>query len=215
MHGLIEPFYEAARIGPQEVVARGDIYEDQPMYLPARHGLRLKKIDPTTEEILDLEIVGRTDDIFIHPPLKRFNLRDGEAFILATAKLHRPVVVLAAEGMDLLAGPDVARAARSLLCAPIYGGDQFSESMRKRVRAYEFPNLFYVPESKLPIFQEGFVRLDEIQAIRRDHLRRRRHARLSSDAMAALEEWLYYYLTGRIQTDSLIMLYRQEELAKL
>jgi hypothetical protein len=105
--------------------------------------------------------------------------------------------------------------AGSYLCAPIYGGNQFSENIRKRVRAYEFPNLFYLPESKAPIFEEGFVRLDEIQAIRRDHLRRRRPTRLSPDAMAAVEEWLYYYLTGRIQKDSLILLYRQDELARL
>lgn len=196
------------------MINRGDIYEDQPMYLPAKYGLRLTRINPTNEADLDMQITGRTEDIFQHPPLLTFNLRDGEAFVLGKAKLHRPIIVLAGEGVDLLAGPDRATAARAYLCAPIYGGDQFSEALRKRVRAYEFPNLFYLPESKVPVFQEGFVRFDEMQAISRHHLRRRRPARLSADAMTAFEEWLYFFLTGRLQKDSLLALYRQEELPK-
>ena len=54
-----------------------------------------------------------------------------------------------------------------------------------------------------------------MQAIRRSDLRRRRTARLSDDALAAMDEWLFHYLTGRLPADSLVAEYRAEELAKL
>lgn len=98
---------------------------------------------------------------------------------------------------------------------PHYGGDQFSEETRRRVRAYEYPSLFYLPESKKPLFQEGLVRFDHIQAIRRSDLRRRRPARLTEDAIAAMEEWLFRYLTGRLPADSLVADYRKEALDQL
>lgn len=87
--------------------------------------------------------------------------------------------------------------------------------MRRRVRAYEYPSLFYLPESKKPPFQEGLVRFDHIQAIRRSDLRRRRPVRLTEEAIAAMEEWLFRYLTGRLPADSLIAEYRKEALAEL
>ncbi len=59
------------------------------------------------------------------------------------------------------------------------------------------------------------VRFDHIQALRRDHLRNRARAQLTTDALLALQDWLYHYLTGRLSADSLIGEYRSEELAKL
>lgn len=90
-------------------------------------------------------------------------LADGEAFIVGKAKLRRPVIVLAGEGFELFAGPGVAKPSDTFLCAPVYGGDQYTEEMRKRVPAYEYSNFFYLPESKLPLFREGMVRLDHVK----------------------------------------------------
>lgn len=78
------------------------------------------------------------------------------------------------------------------------------EENRQRIRAWEYPNLFYLPESKVPRFDEGLVRFDHMQAVRRTDLRNRRSAKLSEDALAAMEEWLFFYLTGRMPKDSLI-----------
>ncbi|MEX1102325.1 MAG: hypothetical protein WD739_10930 [Actinomycetota bacterium] len=215
MHGFIEPFYEPSKTGHPDAIERGEIYEDQPIYLPARHGLKITKVDPMDDNRLDLEITGRTEDIFRHPPITRPKLPSGEALIVGQAKWARPVIVLAGEGVDLFAGPGVVKPANTFLCAPVYGGEQFSEEIRRRVRAYEYPNMFYLPQSTNPLFDEGLVRFDHMQAIRRSDLRRRRSARLADDALDALEEWLFHYLTGRLPADSLVAEYREEELEKL
>jgi hypothetical protein len=216
VHGLIDPFYEPAPKGQPNNIQRGQIYEDQPVYVPARWGLRITRVDPMDDRNVSFEITGRTEDIFSHAPLVGPPpLADGEAFIVGKAKLRRPVIVVAGEGFELLAGPQVAKPSDTFLCAPVYGGDQYPEEMRKRVRAYEYSNFFYLPESKAPLFREGMLRFDHIQAIRRDHLRNRARAQLTADALLALQDWLYHYLTGRLSADSLIGEYRAEELAKL
>lgn len=216
MHGLIDPFYEAAPQGRPNDIQRGQIYEDQPTYMPASHGLRITWVNPADDRDVRYEMTGRTEDIFTHAPLVGPPpLRSGEAFIVGKAKLRRPVVVLSVEGSELLPGPQVVRPSDTFLCAPVYGGDQYSEEMRLRVRAYEYPNLFYLPESRVPLFSEGMVRFDHLQAIRRDHLRNRARAQLTPDALLAMEDWLYRYLTGRLSAESLIAEYRREELARL
>jgi len=215
MHGVIEPFYLPSKTGRPDDIERGEIYEDQPIYLPSRHGLRITKVDPVDDRVVDFEVTGRTEDIFNHPPITKPKLPSGEALIVGQAKWQRPVIVLASEGFDVFAGPGAARGADSFLCAPVYGGDQFSAEIRSRVRAYEYPNLFYLPESGVPLFREGLVRFDHMQAIRRSDLRRRKPARLSEDALDAMEEWLFHFLTGRLPGDSLLAEYRSEELRKL
>ena len=40
-------------------------------------------------------------------------------------------------------------------------------------------------------------------------------AQLTPDALLALQDWLYHYLTGRLSADSLIADYRTEELTIL
>lgn len=216
MHGLIDDFYEAAPDQNPVAPRPGDIYTDQPIYLPARHGLRLSNFDPTDESDIDFEITGRTEDIFNHPPLKKYDLPHGEAFILGRAKLRRPVIIVAKEGSELFPGPDVARVAGTVVCIPAYGADQLSVHQRERVRAYEFPNLFYLPQSSSPPFDEGYARLDHIQAIRINLLRpKTTRTRLSDDALQALQEWILHFLTGRLPKDSLLEIYRQEQLDDL
>lgn len=215
MHGLIEPFYVPTDARGVEPIRPGDIFEDQPIYLPAKWGLLLSNFDPTEARDPEFLITGRNENIFQHPPLKRYKLENGEAFILGKAKWGRPVVVLAARGSDVFAGPGTADPLDTVLCAPVYGADQFPEPIRARIRAYEFPNLFYLPANPSPSFGEGFVRFDHVQAIKRDRLRSRRPVMLSEDSRRALEEWLIYYMTGRMAADSLILLYREEQLAKL
>lgn len=210
MHGLID-FYERAATGQPNVIQRGEIYEDQPIYLPAAFGIRIRKTNPVTNAIEDIELThNRREIIFDHPPIMNPKLPNGEALVVGKAKWARPVVVLASEGIDLLPGPDKARPSNTFLCAPIYGADQFTQEKRGSVRAYEYPNLFYLPESKVPIFEEGFVRLDHVQAIHKLALRRRKPVRLTEEALIALEEWLFHYLTGRLPADSLIADYQRE-----
>jgi hypothetical protein len=213
MDGLIDPFYERAPSGSGGPLARGEIWDDQPIYLPARWALRVTQVDPLDDTILNYELGGRSWDAFSHPPITRPQLPNREALVVGKAKWGRPVIVLADQGTELLPGPGT-RPIGTVMCAPVYGSDQLPPELVKRVRAYEFPNLFYLPQTASPV-DEGFARFDHIQGIRQSELRRRRSARLSTDALSALEEWLIHYLTGRLARDSLIDAYRREELAKL
>ena len=208
MHGIVEYYVWSGVTDPDEI-GRGDIFEDQPAYVPAEWGIRLTNVDPAGTGEPDFELCGRSEDIFHHPPLRRIGgLAPGEGLVVAKAKWRRPVVVLAPGGSALLAGPGRARPTGTYLCAPIYGADQFSGEVRRRLRAYAYPNLFYLPESESPPFDEGFVRFDHLQAIRASHLRNRRPAALTAPAMDLLGEWLVHYLTGRLREDSPLAAYR-------
>lgn len=214
MYGLIPQFYDDPRPGAPDDIRRGDVYLDQPVYLPAKWGLRLTNIDPR-ERDPDFELTGRTEDIFNHSPIKKLNLDSREALIVHKAKWQRPVIVLSeASAVEPIAGKGTALPSDSFLCVPVFGGDQFPKGLRARIAAYEFPNLFYLPSSTKPPFDEGFIRLDYVQAIRRNDLRSRRCA-LTEDARNALDDWLVHYLTGRLPAESLVGDYRSEELAKL
>ena len=216
MHGLIDYFVATNPDADPNDIASGHIFEDQPAYMPAEFGIRLLNLDPNGAGDPDFELCGRTQDIFEHPPTRRFGgLAYGEALVVSKAKWARPVVVLAAGGSALLAGPNKARATGTYLCAPVYGADQFSADLRRRLAAYAFPNLFYLPASEWPPFGEGFIRFDHIQAIRASHLRNRRDTALTGEAMTVLNDWLAYYLTGRLEPGSALAAYRQEQLGRL
>lgn len=208
MHGLVDPVYEAVDGRSPNDIRRGDIYEDQPVYLPARHALRLSKIDPKETRQPEFEIAGRTHDAFLHQPIKwPVELPHGEALIVSRAKWSRPVIVISdAAGSELIAGLGSSRVVTTRVCIPIYGCDQHDRTTMQRVERYEFPNLFYLPKSVRPHMDEGFARLDHLQAIESSSLRNRR-CQLSSDALDFLDEWLAGYLTGRMPSSGLIALY--------
>jgi hypothetical protein len=96
---------------------------------------------------------------------------------------------------------------------PVYGSDQYEEGVVRRMRMYDFKNLFYLPASGSPAFDEGYARLDHAQPVRRDLLRGHRGLKLTDDALAALHEWLIAFSTGKIEQDSLILQYREEQIA--
>lgn len=68
--------------------------------------------------------------------------------------------------------------------------------------------MFYLPSSQVPSFEEGFIRLDHMQAIEVGHLRHRRLA-LAEEAKEALDDWMIHFVTGRLRTESIIPLYRE------
>lgn len=129
--------------------------------------------------------------------------------IVAKAKWTRPVIVVSAAAGAELTPNSGANLTKTYLCAPIYGCDQFPKDLVERVRAYEFPNLFYLPECKKPRIDEGFIRLDHLQAIDKTKLQNRRSC-LTEEAMTFFDEWLGHYTTGVLPDGSLVDLYRSE-----
>jgi hypothetical protein len=215
VHGLIEPFYD--RVGRDEqAVEPGHIYADQPIYLPPRHGVVISRLDPRDDRELGFKIGARTTQIFQHAPIKSLGLKSSEGFVAAKTKRDRPLIVLGGlRAQEPLAGSGRAQLLDAAICVPIYGADQFEEGFRRRVRAYEFENLFYLPAHASPRFDEGFVRLDHAQPVVHNQFAQHRGIRLSAAALEALLEWYVHFITGEISADSLIPEYRSEELARL
>ncbi len=206
-------YYDAAPGWHPDRVAVGHIYAAQPTYLPAPFGVRLSNL---ADDAPDMELTRhRAQDLFLHAHCRGLGLPPGEALVVAKAKWDRPVVVLGEPGTELLARRDKARRTDNFVCAPIYGADQFSAGHVRRVAAYAYPNLFYLPASVSPAFDEGFVRLDHLQAIARQHLRQRRAAMLSAEALELLRHWLMNYLGGGLPATSPIARYREQAMAAL
>jgi hypothetical protein len=215
VHGFIDPFYR--QVGRDEQTKEpGHIWLDQPIYMPPRHGLRISRVDANDDRQLEMAVCGRTDDTFNHPPINSLKLESTEAAVIAKAKKDRPVIILGGlSAAEPLAGAGSLSLAETVLCVPVYGGDQFTSAQRERIRAYECSNLFYLPADRDCGIDEGWARLDHVQPIASSMLSRHKGAALSDDALAALHEWFVHYATGEIDDDSLIVQYRRDELLRL
>jgi hypothetical protein len=205
MHGIIDPFYLESDADHEP----GQIWCDHPVYLPARHGLKFTRADPTDDSKLDYEICGRTAEIYNHPPVHSLTMKSTEGAVIAKTKKDRPVIVLGGHGASQVSPARAASHADIVMVVPVYGADQYTEAMRRRMRVYDFSNLFYLPAVPAFHFDEGFTRLDHVQPVQAAHLSKHRGLRLAPEALDALNEWLLRFLTNTRPADSLIEEYRQ------
>jgi hypothetical protein len=208
MDGVID-FFESAK----PTYEFGQIWCDQPIYLPPKHGVKFTRVNQKDDRDFDFQLTGRTDDTFDHPPINSLKLESTEAAVLARTKWERPVIIVGGSGASTVTPRESPTHHDILWTVPVYGSDQYSEDVVRRIRMYDFKNLFYLPPSGSPAFKEGFARLDHAQPVMRGHLRKHRGLKLTDDALAALHEWLVAFSTGRIEEDSLILQYRAEQTA--
>ena len=207
MHGWIEPFYLAS----EQAVEPGEIWCDQPIGLPPRHGLQITRVTPEDDRKLKFAICGRTADISDHPPVHSLQLDSTEAIVVAKAKRNRPVIVLGGRGASApTADADSATPTATVMVVPVHGAGRHTEAMRRRIARYDFTNLFYLPSCPALGFEEGFARLDHAQPVDVEHLGGHRGLRLAPDALDALVEWYVAYATERAPEDSIILDYRRE-----
>lgn len=206
MDGVID-FFEAAEPAHEP----GHIWCDQPLYLPPKHGVRFTRVNQEDDRDFDFELSGRTSDTFDHPPINSLKLESTEGAVLARTKWERPVIVVGGSGASDVTPRGNPTHLDILWVVPVYGSDQYDEDVVRRIRRYDFKNLFYLPSSASPSFDEGFARLDHAQPVRRDLLRAHKGLKLTDDALAALHEWLIAFSIGRIDPDSLILHYRDEQ----
>jgi hypothetical protein len=205
VHGLIEPFYESSPAS----VEPGQIWCDQPVYLPARHGLKITRVNPNDDSNLDYAVGGRTAEIFDHPPVHSLTMESSEGAVIAKTKRDRPVVVLGGTSASEFSPGSKPRHAEIVMVAPIYGADQYDDQIRKRMRIYDFANIFYLPADSSLSFDEGFARLDHVQPVSERHLSKHRGLKLTIEALAVLHEWLTTFLTTSKPADSMIEEYRR------
>lgn len=185
MYGYIDPFYVQASVSNDA----GHIWNDQPIYLPPGHGLKLTRVNPQDDRDLDFEICGRTAETLDHPPLHSLKPASTEALVVSKAKRDRPVIVLGG-GAASNVTPGVAPPTHLdiVWAVPVYGGDQYTEALRRRIQVYDVENYFYLPEDRELDFDEGFARLDHAQALRRTSLGTHRGVRLRMMPLIAAGE---------------------------
>jgi hypothetical protein len=208
MDGVID-YFEPAEATHEP----GQIWCDQPLYLPPKHGMKFTRVNQDDDRQFDFEIAGRTQDTFDHPPINSLKLESTEGAVLAKTKWERPVVIVGGSGASDVRPRGAPTHLDILWAVPVYGSDQYEEDTVRRIRMYDFKNLFYLPASASPPFEEGYARLDHAQPVRRHLLRNHRGLKLTDDALAALREWLVAFSTGKIEQDSLILQYRSEQAA--
>lgn len=205
MHGLIDPFYKKSPPGMEP----GQVWCDQPLYLPPKHGLKVTRVDPADDRNLEYSVCGRTPEIFDHAPVHSLSMESTEGAVVAKTKRNRPVIVLGGGGAsDFFPRTGQARHAEIVMVVPIYGSDQYEAHMRKRMSLYDFANAFYLPADRSLDFDEGFARLDHVQAVSEKHLSQHRGFKLAPEALDALHEWLMTFLTNTKPADSMIEDYR-------
>lgn len=206
MDGVID-FFDPA----EKAYEPGHIWSDQPIYLPPRHGVKFNRVHERDDRNLDFEMVGRTDDTFDHPPVHSLKLESSEAAVLARTKKDRPVIIVGGTGASNVTPGGHPTHHDIMWVVPVYGSDQYSQDVVRRIRMYDFANLFYLPPCLSPTFDEGYARLDHAQPVLRSHLKTHRGLKLTGDALAALHEWLIAFSTGLLDPESLILQYRAEQ----
>lgn len=206
MHGLIDPFYDACK----PAIEPGHIWCDQPVYLPARHGVKIARVDPQNDSNLDYKVCGRTAEIFGHAPVKSLGMESTEGAVIAKTKRDRPVIVLGgAHASEFFPAEGRASHAEIVMVVPVYSSSQYEAQVRRRMQIYDFTNVFYLPEAPSLGFKEGFARLDHVQAVAQAHLCKHKGMKLADEAFDALTEWLASFLAGLKPADSMIEDYRR------
>jgi hypothetical protein len=152
-------------------------------------------------------------------PIAALPQNPGETYSVYCAK-RRPVLVLSAGGTEV----DSALTRRqgrwqrtqTLIVAPYFGAERSAQRrgwnpvLAKKIKHAEFSQFFW---DKLPILgaDESILRFDQLQPIGRNHEAfEATPYKLSGEAMDVVEEWLEWYLFGRVDPDGVLQLARQD-----
>jgi len=162
--------------------------------------LRLDYFDPTkprnsnfTLESTDFrQSVNEGDS-----PLRHLGLSQDEVLIANPFK-KRPAIILSDHLRRL---DDAVQHNPGYMVVPCYSLHDESGNYKQwlnrdiilRAKAYQYPNIFYLPASSELDFPESFARMDRVQFVRIEHLEHR-PVILTSDAIGLLREWFYHYL---------------------
>lgn len=151
-------------------------------------------------------------------PVAALPHRSGEHYIVHRAK-RRVALVVGVGGpevtKDLTRGKPRWQTAPTIQVAPYYGATSdggkrsgFSETLLARVRLAQYPQFIW---DRVPVrgASESLLRLDHILPIG-NHQRsfQATEWRLSDEAMAVVDEWMFWCLTGKLNTEGDLLLYR-------
>ncbi len=154
-----------------------------------------------------------------HLPVAALPTREGEVWTVQRGKL-RPVLVFATGGTEvegsLRRGAARWQSLRTLLVAPYFGAESstarggWKPEFVRRIRHCQYPQYFW---ESLPVggAESSILRLDQIQPLGCHHnAYEYTPHRLSGEALAVLDEWLEWYLLGRLEDDGALRIARAE-----
>lgn len=160
--------------------------------------VNMRSFDPTTVE-----------------PVHELRL-PSDAFVLCVAYKLRPVIILS-KALSDWADYQKTRG-NTYLVAPLYstkdaaGNYKFSEEFLLRAQAYEYPELFYLPERNEFGARESLVRFDRLFCVNEDLLQPKPRC-LTDDAFYCATKWLHYFLGADL--DDLISEFREISLQNI
>lgn len=216
---IFEPYYRDATSEEQNQSPRGNIYWCPALYFQQSiRVLNLHSHDPyhknPTLFLLDKEDTNAFQDR-THKPILDPPLQADEELVVFSAK-RRPAILLSShtETWQLRSG---ATRDECYLVAPVFSfHDGDDEIWKAKTWAFNYREIFYLPEDKTLRIDEGIVRFDRIQVVPRRWLKKR-HVALTPDVLAVLTSWFQFYLTGIADelTRELIFPHRDEVIAKI
>jgi hypothetical protein len=138
-------------------------------------------------------------------PLRHLNL-DADSFLLANGYKFRPCVILS----DPIKSEFRAPGDQGFLVVPLYSvhdpagayKDYIDREMVMRAQAYQFNNIFYMPESSPFDIRESFARVDRIEFVKLEHFSPK-PVKLTAKAIDLLRQWAWYYQGCPILDNSL------------
>jgi len=148
----------------------------------------------TSEAVFEIKHFSHDDPrktaiIKDHFPMKRFDLRSDELPFVYKGKLRKVVVL----GRVYSTWVDEDTPEEILLCAPFFSFLEHHDSRYAvGTQAFEYPNLFYVPDDSKADMTEGVIRLETIQAVSTHCLRP--HLDLDKESLVALSEKAFWLL---------------------
>ena len=211
MWQLVETYYQEATTQEQKVYPLGHIYTAPCFYLDPDFKVLHPRVDPYHKRPAIFEIDKPNESSFHHDPVLKPKLESDEAFIPFKAK-RRPVVIISQRpaAIGVRTGRDREP---DYLIAPLYSLKSYDPpGWRAKIRAFAYPELFYLPSDDQLGMQEGYIRLDRIHAMPQRWLKRCR-LRMTQHAYNLLTLWLQHYITG--YCEPVLAEYRHEQLCTI
>jgi hypothetical protein len=199
---IIDNYYTDLDISESWAIKPGQLYYTHVVY-PQHYPVILKLIqyDPRNEPNSKFEIKPYSDGDEKHYPAKELHLRQDEMYYIYTGKKRLVIVIgyLRSQWLDKNKPQEV------LLCAPVFGFlPEHNQELVIRTQAFDFPNLFYLPQAHDGCSKDSAVRFEMIQPIMRGYVQpylgtlSRKPVILTLEAYWLMMTYLIKFLNGKI-----------------
>lgn len=159
------------------------------------------RYDPREEHKSKFEIKAYSEGDENHYPVKELHLRQDEMYYIYTGK-KRPVVII---GHLESQWTDKGRLQEVLVCAPVFGFlIEHNQEFVIRSQAFDFPNIFYLPQDPNGCYKESAIRFEMIQPIMRGYMQpylgrlNQRPVILTTEAYWLMMTHLVKFLNGKV-----------------